>query len=171
MHTFEFFAPRPGTKDALAAFQAVADGSGPPLLLCGGITGNGKTYLMEALTIEIYKRGAFVRLLTAFDYLAVLKGCMEPGHIPPYEEQLRRYMEEPRLLIDDLGSGTKGSDWEWGVWEAIINYRYQHRLLTVITTNLDLAQLPARIQSRFSDPAVGRVVLNNATDYRRERRK
>lgn len=167
-HTFENFKLRPGSQAALAAFRTIAQKQSPPLLLCIGLPGSGKTFLMEALCLELYRRGTFIRLLTASGLLSALKRCMEPGHMPTYEEQLRRYMEEPRLLIDDLGAGSTGSDWQWGVWEAIISYRYGHRLMTVITTNLDISQIPERIVSRFADKDVARTVLNKATDYRRE---
>ena len=168
-NTFENFKNQPGTAAALRAFKAIAEGTAPPLLLCHGVTGNGKTYLMEALVIELYKQRKFIRLLTGFDFLSVLKNCMEPGHIPPYEAQMRYIMQETRMLVDDLGAGTMDSKWAWSVWEEIISYRYAHRLLTVVTTNMDFSQLPERIQSRFSDKEFAVTVLNKGSDYRRRK--
>lgn len=45
--------------------------------------------------------------------------------------------------------------------------RYREHLFTIMTTNRDLTELPERIVSRFRDPDVGMVVLNEGADYRR----
>ena len=80
---------------------------------------------------------------------------------------LDNYCKSAHLIIDDVGMGGSGSNWEFGQLEEIIVYRYRERLVTVMTTNRDLKELPERIVSRFYDPEIGCVVLNDAPDYRR----
>lgn len=63
--------------------------------------------------------------------------------------------------------GGSGSAWEYGQLEDIIATRYRERLFTIMTTNQDLGELPERITSRFFDPDIGRVILNEGADYRR----
>ncbi|MBA7590759.1 hypothetical protein ES708_32896 [subsurface metagenome] len=68
-----------------------------------------------------------------------------------------------------MGIGGSGSEWELGQLEEIIAIRYRERLFTILTTNRDLTELPERVVSRFKDPDVGRVVLNDGADYRRRK--
>ena len=86
---------------------------------------------------------------------------------PPYEYILEGFCKMPYLIIDDVGMGGSGSDWEYGQLEEIIIVRYRERLFTILTTNRDLTELPERVVSRFRDPEVGRIVLNEGEDYRR----
>jgi len=90
------------------------------------------------------------------------------GHEPTisYDDLLNSYCSNDRLILDDVGMGGSGSEWEYGQLEEIVVARYRERLFTIITTNRDLKELPERIVSRFSDPNVGRVILNTGKDYR-----
>ncbi len=167
-HTFEKFKQIPGTKEALAAFKSMADGTGKPMLLCYGGVGNGKSHLCEALSIELYKRGIRCSVRVWSDIMRMFKGGMHRDpNSQTYDylfDQLRR---RDRLIIDDVGIGSSGSEWEWGELEDIINYRYRERLFTVLATNKDLDEMPNRIVSRFSDPEVGALILNSGKDYRK----
>ena len=87
----------------------------------------------------------------------------------PFEMVLDNLRRARRLIIDDVGMGGSGSAWEYGQLEDIVVYRYRERLPTVMTTNRDLTELPERIVSRFYDPDIGCVVLNDAPDYRRRK--
>lgn len=165
---FDNFIPVKGTEKALGAFKALAEGlSKYRMLLCYGGVGNGKTHLCEATSIALYKQGIFCRVLTMARVMRALKGCIGPERITSYEELLHRYCYCGHLIIDDVGMGGSGSDWEWGQLEEIVVVRYRERLFTVMTTNLDITELPERISSRFRDPDAGIVVLNEGEDYRR----
>jgi DNA replication protein DnaC len=167
-HTFTNFKVLPGTDAAYRAFLAMVQGDARPLLLCYGGVGNGKSYLCEALAIAWYRRGWFSRVFTMAGIMGVLKRAMRPENaMPPLEDILRNYCRAPRLIVDDVGMGGTGSAWEYGQMEEIVAWRYRERLPTVITTNQDVKNLPERIYSRFCDPDVGCVILNDAADYRR----
>jgi len=157
-----------GTEKALAAFKAMAYGkTNRRLLLCYGGVGNGKTHLSEATAIALYKRGLFARVMIMSKMMIALRATMNTKTFPPYEWLLSTYCMAERLIIDDVGMGGSGSEWEYGQLEDIMIVRYRERLFTIMTTNRDITELPERIVSRFSDPDVGTVVLNKGLDYRR----
>lgn len=167
-NTFENFKPVAGTGKALAAFKALASGKAKwKMLLCYGGVGNGKTHLCEATAVALYKRGLFCRVLMMARMMGALKECMGPDRHISLEELKHNYCYADRLIVDDVGMGGSGSEWEFGQLEEIVTVRYRERLLTVLTTNRDLTELPERIVSRFRDPDVGMVVLNQGEDYRK----
>jgi len=167
-NTFKNFDPVSGTEKALAAFKALASGKTEwKMLLCYGGVGNGKTHLCEASAITLYERGLFGRVTTMAQIMRALKDSMRNEFSIPYSALLDRFCYADRLIIDDVGMGGSGSEWEFGQLEEIVVVRYRERLFTILTTNRDLTELPERIVSRFRDPDVGRVILNSADDYRR----
>ena len=170
-NTFESFRPVPGTEEALAAFKALAEGTANiPMLLCYGGVGNGKTHLAEAAVIALNQRGIFSRVMTMARMMRALKQCMRPDAQTAYDELIERYCRCGYLILDDVGMGGSGSEWEFGQLEEIVVARYRERLFTIMATNLDLKDLPERIVSRFQDPLIGTVVLNEGADYRISRK-
>lgn len=169
-NTFGNFKPVPGTEKALASFEALASGKTEwKMLLCYGGVGNGKTHLCEASVVTLYERGIFCRVMTMARMMRALKECMRPDAVIAYDELIERYCRCGHLVVDDVGMGGSGSDWEFGQLEEIVVARYRERLFTIMTTNRDLTELPERIVSRFRDPDVGVVVLNQGADYRRQK--
>ncbi len=170
-HTFENWLHLPGTELAFTSFLALATRDDcRPFLLCYGGVGNGKTYLCEALAIELYKRHKFVGVRTMSEIMGTLKASIrQENGLPDPDTLLHRHCKAERLIIDDVGMGGTGTAWEYGQLEEIVCYRYRERLLTVLTTNRDLKDLPERIVSRFCDPDVGFVVWNEGKDYRRQK--
>ena len=168
-HTFENFKKVTGTGEALTAFRAMVSDGHKPMLLCYGGVGNGKTHLCEALSIELYKNGIRCPVSIWSDIMRMFKKGMHRGDpdSPSYDYLFEQFRRRERLILDDVGMGSTGSEWEWGELEDIINYRYRERLFTVLATNKDLDELPDRVVSRFSDPEVGVIVLNKGKDYRK----
>ena len=56
------------------------------------------------------------------------------------EDVLRKYYDAYLLVLDDFIT-TRPTDWVVEVIYALINYRYEHMLKTIITCNYDLEQL------------------------------
>ena len=169
-NTFEALVEVPGMKSCIKAFKDFASGAGKPFLLCYGGTGNGKTHLMEAAVISIYKSGRFARIIRFPEVLSALKRSMDKGAIPPYEVIMRNFRVGKMLLLDDVGMGHVDSQWANSVLEDIVCYRYSERLPTVITTNKDITDLPERVISRFKDRSVAVMCLNESPDYRPRKR-
>ncbi len=69
------------------------------------------------------------------------------------------------LVMDDFGLEAQ-TLWSTANIEDIIDARWQEKRITVMTTNKNIADLPPRIQSRFSDTELSVYVLNRGKDYR-----
>jgi DNA replication protein DnaC len=105
---------------------------GPSLLLWGA-TGTGKTYQAYGAIRALTAAGCGVRwqATTAADLYAQMRP--RPGLDPEY--QLRRIVRIPLLLLDDLGA-AKGSEWTEELTFRLLNWRCEHQLPTLITSNL-----------------------------------
>lgn len=146
------------------AFKDLAEGkSDYYMLLVYGGTGNGKTLCCEATVITLYDRGIHCKRQRWSDIVRHLKDLMKS---PGYEEYFNQLRSALYLIIDDVGSGSTGGSWEWGELEDLVDYRLEHGLMTVITTNLDIGEIPDRIISRFKDIKRARLVLNEVADQR-----
>lgn len=167
-HTFENFKVLAGTRRAYEAFKGMANGTHKPMLLCCGAIGNGKTYLCEALSISLYRKGIRCEVSLWSELRRRLLQAMhrpKPGSVD-YDELFKSIRRRKFLIIDDVGMGSRGTEWEMSELEDIVNYRYRERLFTVMTTNRTLEELPERVVSRFFDPEVSEVVINEGKDYR-----
>ena len=74
----------------------------------------------------------------------------------------------PALILDDWGQNY-GSPWESQKLEEIVVARDRAGLITLITTNLSLAEFEEqteRIVSRGRDAAEAVILLNSAPDFR-----
>ena len=140
------------------------------MLLNYGTAGSGKTHLCEALSIELAKRNTWCRVNEWAEIIRGFKKDMHSEFKDAYDRHFESFRKQLYLIIDDIGSGSTGSSWEWGELEDIVNYRYRENLLTVLTTNLDLKSLPDRVTSRFRDATKSRLLLNKAPDYRPEKK-
>lgn len=135
--------------------------SGPSLLLMGG-TGSGKTHQAFGAVRALAETGVGCSWLavTAADLYALLR----PRHRVDSEDEFERVAHAGLLILDDLGA-AKGTEWNEEINYRLVNYRYEHRKPTLITTNVppkDLqAALGERVASRLVEMAT-RVVLRGA---------
>lgn len=166
-NTFANFKKIKGVEQSLRAFKLYAEGElGTPMLLCVGGYGCGKTHLLEALVIKRYQMGLSARVMKFHKFLEVLKNAMAKYAVPTYDQILGNYMEAKILCLDDIGMGNKETPWVVSVLESLIDHRYHNRLETVMTTNMDITELPPRVLSRLNDRKIATIVRNNAEDYR-----
>lgn len=139
--------------------------TGPSLLLLGAV-GTGKTYQGFAAIRALAVSGAYSRwsAVTCAD----LYGRLRPRQGVDSEREFRAVADARVLLLDDLGA-AKSSEWTEEVIYRLVNHRYQHRLPTLITSNLnkrDLAQaLGERVASRLAEMTTS--VTLTGTDRRR----
>ena len=164
-NTFEKMRHPKGFDKVLNAFKDLAAGNSDYyMLLVYGGTGNGKTKCCEAAVIALYDRGIHCKRQRWSEIVRHLKELMKQGGYEEYFNKLRD--NEAPLIIDDVGSGSTGGSWEWGELEDIVDYRLEQGLTTIITTNLNIADIPDRIISRFKDKRRARLILNEAPDQR-----
>lgn len=166
-HTLDTFKPNNGTQKVYESVKAMADGNHKPMLLISGGIGNGKTHLMEALSIALYGKGIRCQVTLWSDLRRqLLQKMHRPRPGEDYDVFFDNVKKRKHLIIDDVGMGSKSTEWEMAELEDIVNYRYKERLFTVVTTNRTLEELPERVVSRFFDPEVSEVVINEGKDYR-----
>ena len=58
----------------------------------------------------------------------------------------------PMLVLDEFGEQST-TPWAQEKLYQVINYRYNARLATVITTTLSFDEIESRVSSRMVDPA------------------
>jgi DNA replication protein DnaC len=134
------------------------------LLLQGGF-GCGKTHLAAAIANFAVGMGVPTLFLTVPDLLDTLRFSYE-SEDTTFEERFDEIRNAPLLVLDDFGT-QNATGWAQEKLFQIVNYRYINKLPVVVTTNLDLDEIEARIRSRLADPELVGAVRIIAPDYRR----
>ncbi|MCC6261579.1 MAG: ATP-binding protein [Anaerolineales bacterium] len=134
------------------------------LFLQGGY-GCGKTHLAAAIANFVVEMGVPTLFLTVPDLLDALRFAYG-AEDTTFEERFEQIRNAKLLVLDDFGT-QNATGWAQEKLFQIINYRYVNKLSTVVTTNLALDEIEARIRSRLSDPELASPVKMSAPDYRR----
>ena len=134
------------------------------LLLRGGY-GTGKTHLAAAIANFAVDMGVPTLFLTVPDLLDMLRFSYD-SEDTTFEERFNEIRTASLLVLDDFGT-QNATGWAQEKLFQILNYRYINKLALVITTNLALDEIEARIRSRLADPELVTDVRINAPDYRR----
>jgi len=172
--TFESFDPR-GRK-GLAEMQAnslerafnyarhyAQDLNG--WLLLQGSYGCGKTHLAAAVANYAVSMGVPTLFLTVPDLLDTLRFAYNDEDTT-FEQRFDEIRNAKLLVLDDFGT-QNATGWAQEKLFQIVNYRYINKLSTVVTTNLALDEIEARIRSRLADPELVTQAKINVPDYRR----
>ncbi|MBQ2699430.1 MAG: ATP-binding protein [Firmicutes bacterium] len=144
-------APRQQAKEALKQAmdfaEAVCSGAPTSGLLLVGECGSGKTHLAAAIVNRIVEQGKEALFLVVPDFLDLLKASYEDDDL--HEHQLMQQAKDaPVLILDDLGAHSF-SNWTKSKLFSLINYRLNHQLPCVITTNLSNEQLIDELDMRI----------------------
>ena len=137
------------------------------LNLCGSY-GVGKTHLAVAAAAERESRGDDVFFATAADLLDYLRAAFAPDSGIAHDDLLDRIKNADVLALDDMGAERSTPFAEDKLFQ-IINYRYEERLPTIITTSHLIEEIAAarpRIASRLQDPLAVKELPIEAPDYR-----
>lgn len=122
-----------------------AEGLG--LYIYSSIRGTGKTFLASCICNELMKQKALVSKFVSASEL--IKMDHEDSKTNFEKSQIETLCECSLLVIDDLGQQKSGENWLDDILFRIIDYRYQHKLVTCITSNIELKRL--RLDDRVSD--------------------
>ena len=125
-----------------------------------GVVGSGKTVMALNLVHDIarqrYAKGNPRIGVVAVKYYALLhdiKCTFDKQSTATADEVIKKYQFADILLIDDIGMSPL-TDWGYTNLYMVLDYRYSHKLITIFTSNLTIAQLAAafaddRIPSRI----------------------
>jgi DNA replication protein DnaC len=140
---------RKDQADRHAPIAAVTHGRS---LLLLGPTGTGKTHQAYGAIRELAIAGVAATwvVTTAADMYAALR----PRHGIDSEAEFRRYRNATVLLLDDLGAERKPTEFTEEINFRLINWRYEHQLPTLITSNL----VPKEIAERLGDRVTSRLI-------------
>ena len=132
------------------------------IIFLSGQVGTGKTYLTRAMANELIEQGKIVKLVTAFQMSRDFKEYRSTYN----EAILDKYLSCEFLFIDDLGTEViyKNSTIEF--LYQVLNERQMRKLCTIITSNLDLAEIRDRYDERIFSRIANRetsisVILKN----------
>ncbi len=169
--TFDSFDPNAAPEslrpNLRAAYELSLDFAREPrgwLVLLGGY-GCGKTHLAAAIANFRVMLGSQALFVVVPDLLDHLRATYAPTSTVTYDERLEAIRDAPLLILDDLGAHNT-TPWAQEKLFQILNYRYNSRLPTVITSNQRLDELDPRIASRLEDPDLSRVVEILTPDFR-----
>ena len=135
------------------------------LVLKGGY-GCGKTHLAAAIANACAERGQPALFITVPDLLDHLRATFAPSSLADYDTRFEEVRRADVLILDDLGTESSTS-WAQEKLFQILNYRYNARLPTVVTTNHELEEISLRLRSRLVDPDLARIISITAPDFRR----
>ena len=134
------------------------------LLLQGGY-GCGKTHLAAAIANSVVGMGVPTLFLTVPDLLDTLRFSYD-SEDTTFEQRFDEIRNAPLLVLDDFGT-QNATAWAQEKLFQVVNFRYINKLPLVVTTNLDLDEIEARIRSRLADPELVSAVRIAAPDFRR----
>jgi len=134
-------------------------------LILVGINGCGKTPLAVAIANYRLQAGQPALFIVVAEFLDHLRSTFSPESRVSYDQLFESAKNAPLLILDDFGEQSTTS-WAQEKLYQVINYRYNARLATVITTSYSLDEIENRISSRLVDPRISLVLNIMAPDYR-----
>jgi DNA replication protein DnaC len=144
-------------------------------LVLVGAVGCGKTHLAAAIKNERDKRADQTLFMTAPDLLDYLRATYAPDSNVTYDRGFDAIRNAEVLILDDYGAHSS-TPWAEEKLFQLLNYRFNARLPTVITTNQPLDRTATtsgapsqelRIRSRLVDPDLSTVCPIDAPPYKR----
>jgi DNA replication protein DnaC/DNA-directed RNA polymerase subunit RPC12/RpoP len=138
-----------------------------------GPVGTGKTRLGWAIWSLAAAQGKDPCLVTWTSMLEVMKAAMDDSTMMSVDSLIKMYQRAGFLIIDDFGGirEQRVTDWANDRTFDILDYRNQHQMPTVITSNKRLPDVErdfdARIASRIVE-LCPRIVMMGGKDRRVE---
>jgi len=150
-----------------AAFNVAHDFAKSPdgwLVLLGG-NGCGKTHLAAAIVNYRYQIAKLALFIVVPDFLDHLRSTFSPDSRVSYDQFFESVKSAPLLVLDDFGEQAS-TPWAQEKLYQVINYRYNARLPTVITTCCALDEIENRMASRLADPKISNPFNIKVPDFR-----
>jgi len=126
-------------------------GTGPYTdgLLFTGTVGSGKTMLAGAIANDLIARGVRISFLVVPEWLDALRDSynLPKESRESFRDLVAEAREAPLLILDDLGAHNY-TEWTLNSLYTVVNYRFNHLLPLVVTTNLDVGEWAGRLGQR-----------------------
>lgn len=164
------------TDEQVEAVKDWLDRTGPPVLVLVGVTGCGKTHLLEAAIYAAAESGVTARYENARSYVVRMRATNKREEAESADEVLDWYRQTTMLALDDIG---KGKITEFGLDEVsgLVDQRLSDGAWLLLAVNYTQSELRVRmgggddadrLASRMYDRGSGsvRVVYCKAGDYR-----
>ncbi len=138
--------------------------------MLAGITGCGKSHILEAIGRRCLDLGQTVKYVTTEDYLYRLRANYGSDKHDPIVDEC---YDVDVLLLDEIGGESNSSTSTQSEIRTLVDRRYRNGKRMAIATNLDqkemVAGLGERLASRIWDTGTGDVahLILKAPDYRR----
>jgi DNA replication protein DnaC len=154
-------------QNLVSAYQVALQFAESPegWLVFQGVNGCGKTHLASAIVNYRYEARKQAIFVVVTEFLDHLRKTFNPESKVSYDQLFEAVKTAPLLVLDDFGEQST-TPWAQEKLYQVINYRYNARLATVITTCNSLDEIEPRISSRLVDPRISMVINITAPDYR-----
>lgn len=139
---------REALSAAMAFANSLAKGINRPGLIFEGTVGSGKTFLAAAIANDLLAKGVDVEFIVVPEFLDQLRQQIHSNG-DSESALILRIQEAPVLIFDDMGAHNF-SPWVQNILFTIINYRLNHQLPIIITTNLNMDELCEAIGERIA---------------------
>lgn len=139
-------------------------------LIIAGSYGNGKTHLAAAVSNALIDRGIPVMFGTFSEHLERLREEFDHTGERKYLSQMK---VTPMLVLDDLGKERR-TDWTHQILFDVVNYRYEHLLPMIVTTNLAGTNSVDALANHVGGAVWSRLcemsgmIITSGKDYRQE---
>jgi len=153
------------------AFRLALDFAKSPdgWLVFMGTTGSGKTHLASAIVNFRYQAKQSALFVVVPEFLDHLRSTFSPESKVSYDQVFERVKKASMLVLDDFGEQSSTS-WAQEKLYQVINFRYNARLPTIITTRFSMEEImehvESSISSRLSDNKLSTVYNIMVPDYR-----
>ncbi|MCC6602827.1 MAG: ATP-binding protein [Anaerolineae bacterium] len=135
------------------AFEAALDYAKEPVgwIVFQSIAyGNGKTHLAASIANYLSDSGEHVLFVGVPDLLDYLRDAFDPMTHIGLAKRFAEIKKMPVLVLDDLGTES-ATPWAKEKLYQLMNYRYNARLPTIITSSQSINEIDARLKTRMMD--------------------
>lgn len=121
-----------------------------------GANGTGKTLLASLIAISKMNKGEQVLFISVPELMAEMRNAMHNGE---EVDKLDIAKATDCLILDDLGS-ERMTEWVGSQIFRILDYRLNHSLQTIITSNYSPTEIAKRLASNDHDDVQGRRIMS-----------
>ena len=159
-------------EEARKFVQNIASGEVVEGMMFTGPVGSGKTFLAAAIANGLIDCDCKVKFVVMPDFLDEIRDSYRLNAENSEKDLMAEIKHVPVLVLDDLGAHNY-TDFAVRTIYAILNYRMNYQLPTVVTTNLSGEEIEKELGSRILSRLVASCRffrLGNTEDIRRKKR-